>query len=104
MSNFRINGNINATNVQNGDYNTMHIEKQIVEIDWKTLEKSFLEIDWRELSNDDKKLLFGSLDCIKREDKNGIKKIIKSNCGEFVKNICYNLAASGLIEIIKVML
>lgn len=103
----KLNGNINATNMQIGDNNIMtvtSVKKKGVfqEKDWKELE-DFLSARLTELSRDENSYAVAkkSLDYVVKKDEKGFRKFLARNKESFFCNVLSDVASSGLILLLS---
>lgn len=102
-----VNGNINASNVQTGDINTMTITtergKEILqEKDWKELEEFFNERLVELVKDEDLYVLTNKgLSYVKKKDEKGFKGFLARNRENFFSNILSNMASSGMLMLLS---
>ncbi len=100
----------NTGNIVTGNGNTVSATStgnimesgKISEEDWKELENIFKEIVSKtDLNSKEHMLAVSAQYQISRKDKDGLKKIIEENVNDFKNSIFSQIAAAGIIEIIK---
>ena len=104
MSQFTLSGNINATNQQIGNGNSMRISGQRIEINWDSLLQSISAIESRLEKEEDKKMLHQCCDLLRQKDKKGIKEFLNRNFRDFSMGVLSGMTASSFLELIKILL
>lgn len=104
MGKYQIFGGIKAENLQIGDHNTMNTFSDETQINWEILEKAFHNARKENgFSNEEKNLLTKGEELARNKDRKKLFTLIKSNLSAFCKDIFCKFAASGLIELIKIL-
>lgn len=103
----KINGNINAQNVQMGESNMMTITYEerkgiLQEKDWKELEE-FLNERLAELVEDKSTYALADkgLSYTKKRDERGLKGFLTRNRENFFCNVLSNVASSGMVLLLS---
>lgn len=103
----RLNGNINARNVQIGDTNTMTVtyeEKESIlqEKDWEELKK-FLNMRLAELGKNENSYILAKegLGYVEKRDERGLKGFLARNKEGFFCNVLSDIASSGLVLLLS---
>ncbi len=103
----KLNGDINAGNIQIGETNTMTItyeeKKELLqEKDWEELEK-FLSIRLTELTENRNLYMLTKkgLDYAEKRDEKGFKGFLVKNKDNFFCNVLSEIASSGLVLLLS---
>lgn len=96
------NGQTIIIDSQVGDHNTMYNNKSLTENDWKMIEQIF-DQKLKELTDNSELHHFfdESKKYASNKDKVGLQFHFKKNCSEFVKNVLYNMASTGIIALLS---
>ncbi|EOS30262.1 MAG: hypothetical protein HFI04_15020 [Lachnospiraceae bacterium] len=104
---FKINGDINARNMQIGDNNLMTVihegeEELLREKDWEELKK-FLNIRLADLAGNENSFALAKkgLDYAERRDEKGLKGFLARNKESFFCNVMSDIASSGLVLLLS---
>lgn len=95
------NGQNTIINSQIGDHNTYY-NNSLTENDWENLEKIIDQL-LKELSDNSDLCCFFNKSKKYASTKNeaGLKDHFKKNCTEFIKNVLYNMASTGIIALLS---
>lgn len=103
----KINGDMNAQNVQIGNNNTMTVtyggeDGILQEKDWEELEK-FLDMRLNELSGEENAFVLAEkgLAYAERRDEKGLKGFLARNKESFFCNVMSDIASSGLVLLLS---
>ena len=102
--NFNGNATINNSSIGNNNavYNTAYNNESLTDNDWKSIENIF-DQKLKELGNDsDLRYFFSeSKKLASTKDKKGLKYHFKNDCTDFIKNVLYNMASTGIITLLS---
>lgn len=96
------NGQTTIISSQIGDNNTAYYNDSLSESDWKIIENNFNQL-LKEMSKESDMYHFfeTSNKYISSKDAVGLKNHFKKNCTEFIKNVFYNMASTGIISLLS---
>lgn len=95
------NGQTTILNSQIGDNNTYY-NGSLTENDWKSLEHIFEQkIDEFHSDSDLYRFFNESKKFVSDKNKEGLKNHFKKNCTEFIKNVLYNMASTGILTLLS---
>ena len=99
---FNFNGQTTVINSQIGNNNTYN-NNSLAENDWENLREIFSQLLQEMRNNDSDSYLFfdESIKYTFNKDKKGLKNHFKKNCTEFIKNVIYNMASTGIITLLS---
>ncbi|MDE7340783.1 MAG: hypothetical protein K2N80_09545 [Lachnospiraceae bacterium] len=103
---YNFNGQTTIINSPIGNNNTYHnntyYNEPLTDDDWKNIEKIF-DLSLKEMSNDSYLHSFfnESKKYASNKDKKGLKNFFEKNCTEFIKNVFYNMASTGIIALLS---
>lgn len=96
------NGQTTIINSQIGNNNTAYYNDSLTEDDWKNIE-IFFDQSLKEMSNNSDLYHFfnESKKCASDKNATTLKQHFKKNCTEFIKNVLYNMASTGIIALLS---
>lgn len=98
---FNFNGQTTIINSQIGNNNAYYYEL-LTDNDWKSIENIF-DQKLKKLKNDSDLHSFfkESKKYASNKDTKGMKILFEKNCTEFIKNVFYNMASTGIIALLS---
>lgn len=96
------NGQTTITYSQIGDNNTAYYSHSLIENDWKNIEH-FFDKSLKEMDNDSELYYFfnEAKKCASDANATALKHHFKKSCTEFIKNVLYNMASTGIIVLLS---